>query len=268
LEKPSLLDRARFTFYPLPLGPSPNTIVDFIATEDPVYALTVQTLYPVLSQIAPSRDENSPVSFAAIDDAGDCDNHIWFGVPSPSSILQFGIQHYIAFAREALIVRVWKCIIVVDGNTMVVPFIGSLHIGTLFNTPGTPKDPPPLLKLIIKKQLYGGAIEEPDKCKVFALALWAANGPRKVSPQDPYLRQEVALVPTEMRTSTTLDAEKCQMDHVEQISVQSKDGPFPLVVDERRYPDVAQLAVFPWPDVKNPKAQMTIRVATFTQMRR
>jgi hypothetical protein len=142
LENPVTFGKAVLTFFLFPLGSSHNSLADYLAHEDPVYHLMVHNVFWTIASISPTLNENAQVTFASIEDERQrYETHLWFSNPSPSSALQFGIQHYLLFAREVLHVRVWKVEMILDSKTMVVPFVSSLHISapssTLPSNPAT-----------------------------------------------------------------------------------------------------------------------------------
>jgi hypothetical protein len=268
-ENPEVFAKSIITFYVFPLSDKRNSIPDYIAADDPVYLSLVHKVFPTVSTIAPTMEENSPVSFTTIgNESFQYDNNLWFCNPSPGAVLQFCIQHYLMFAREVLALPIWKCVMVVDGTIMVVPFLISLHIGSQFDHSLPQKEPPPPRKFVVTRTLFGGTVETVEHSKAFGAALWAINTARKIGPKDPYLRQEIALTSSDIRSSDANDNEKCFVEHVMKIVIESKEVPFPLKIDDRKYPQVTKIAVSPMEDVLNPTQQMSIRVATFADIQR
>ncbi|OHS94427.1 hypothetical protein TRFO_39376 [Tritrichomonas foetus] len=134
----SFLANIEFQFYFIPVGPS--QFGDYIAENDQVYKQFVRNLYETTTRILPGYEENSQAFFPSFapspDQVGNYENNIWFNIPSPSHLFQYGIQHYMQFAKKKIDIYLWQCIIQVqvrDGNQMVVklvsvPFINSVHI--------------------------------------------------------------------------------------------------------------------------------------------
>jgi hypothetical protein len=105
-----------FNFYVFPPSSKFDSLGEYIAGEDPIYHMLVKHVFLASVKTAPVMEENSPLSFGTLD----CENrlyegNLWLSNPSPSSVLQWSIQHYLMFAREILPVRVWKCVMSVNG---------------------------------------------------------------------------------------------------------------------------------------------------------
>ena len=98
-----------------------NQIADFISSFDPLYQLFVRHLYPITCSISPTINQDSKLDdIPQILDLGPNEenydkkrynNTIWFGNPTPINIFNFGIQHYVQFAKNSVDVMVWKCVI-------------------------------------------------------------------------------------------------------------------------------------------------------------
>jgi hypothetical protein len=84
----------------------------------------------------------------------------------------------------------------------------------------------------------------------------------KSGPQHPYLRQEVALVPTEIKLAGSNEPDKCQVENVEEILLESPK-PFSVAIDERAHRPVERITVSIMETSTNSREQMTLRVATF-----
>ena len=123
-----------------------NQIADFISSFDPIYQLFVRHLFPIMCSISPTINEKSEVSEIPLildtdsndetsNDKNRFDNTIWFGNPNPFNMFNFGIQHYLQFAKNSVDVMVWKCVIYYrdeTNKTVLVPFVSSIQIGQAF----------------------------------------------------------------------------------------------------------------------------------------
>jgi hypothetical protein len=115
------------------------------------------------------------------------------------------------------------------------------------------------------RKLYGTTAEDLQKCAAYSIAMWAVNASRKVGPQHPYLRQEVALVPTEIKLADSNEPDKCQGENVEEILLESPK-PFSVTIDERADPPVERIPVSIMETSTNSREQMTLRIATFVDI--
>ena len=129
-----LFNKVVFNVYLLPgLGES-HLLADYIASVDPVYRAFVRYAYSSCMSVAPTFEENSPVTFANILKKDEVHEHnVWFGPPSPSTMYQALLQHYLQFGKRHVKVRVWKALLGIGDELVTVPFFASLHIGSQFN---------------------------------------------------------------------------------------------------------------------------------------
>jgi hypothetical protein len=255
LEKPAIFLKTAITFFIIPLESQGTALLaDYIAAFDPVYDITMRRVYSIVSQTAPTMDEQSKISTASIEDPEPkFERNPWFGAPSPSLLLQFSIQHYLMFAHDALKVYVWQCRFMHMGKHVIVPFVTSLH----FNIK---KGKGPTSCQCESPQLDKSF----DIRKLHDLWLWNANADRRVSPQEPSLLLERTMIAKALRQKDYGNPKKCRRDVVRQVTVRSDEGPMMLTIDDRAYEPVPEFAIEPFRDPTQPDQQLALSIATFT----
>jgi hypothetical protein len=108
---------------------------------------------------------------------------------------------------------------------------------------------------------------EPERLKAFGIALWNVNAELRIGPQDPFLLQEVALVPTDIKGDDHHDPEKCQMELVDEAAISAGDGTLAVTIDGRRYPEVSRICVSVMEDPHSAGDPLCLRIGTFTAIR-
>jgi hypothetical protein len=228
-----------FYVYFVPIGDS--AIGDFIAGFDPVYDRWVRMLYPIVTRIVPIGGENvdSAVLIPSLEDAGgDYEPNIWFADRSPSHILQFGVQHYLYFAREFVEINIWQCLLhLADGPSVVVPFIVGIAL------PNELKHGYEVEAIDVRRSPVRRVTE-----KGAALQVWAARREFRVRPSDQWVFMESE------RDVVMLLAAKVW---------HAKAQPFSVTIDGQSYGPVADIAISYMPDEQDGGEQRKVRVATF-----
>lgn len=262
--KANALSRFILTYYLIPLDDTDsNQIADFIAKHDPVYSRMVRRVYSIATEMCPQFNDMSNVSFPAIvDDTKYSDNHLWFTNPSPSVIMQFAVQHYLYFAQNYCDVFVWQAQLEYENQTIVVPWISSVHIGTQFCKEFA-KDQ--------NKQKPGTLVldNSPEiKSKFTSIAIWNANPFINTRPDQNLLFIEVINEPTIVTANTQREelGEKISRTPIKNAYIQIKEKaviPFSVMIDDRVYGPIQGLRIAPMKDLTGRSEQMTIRFATF-----
>ena len=123
----------KWFFYPI-INSEPSLISNYLSSQDPIYSKFINNIYNISSLILPNLNENSNFIFPNLINSNDFlnNNHLWFTTPSPSTLIQFSIQHYLLFAQNYINFNIWKAILEYDEKNIVIPFITSLQIGNQF----------------------------------------------------------------------------------------------------------------------------------------
>lgn len=125
--------------------------------------------------------------------------------PTPSSMLQLAIQHYLLFAREHVDIFVWSCVII--NKKVVIPFVSGLRFGfsstpsastgtgVSANSPNNnannqPEEIKPK-KLIIETIDSNNRLSELQKIKLVSFSIWNSNMDLNCDPRSPLLLKEV-----------------------------------------------------------------------------
>jgi hypothetical protein len=228
-----------FCVYFVPIGDS--EIGDFIAGFDPIYDRWVRTLYSIVTRIVPIGGENvdTAVIIPSLEDAGaDYEPNIWFADRTPNHMLQFGVQHYLYFAREFVELNIWQCLLrLTDGHSVVVPFIVGVGLPNELRH-GYEVDGVDVGRSTLHKITEKGA----------ALQLWAAKKESRVRPSDQWILME-----SERDVVMLLAARICH----------ARGQPFSVTVDGQSYGPVVSIAVSYLKDEHDGGEQRKFRVATF-----
>jgi hypothetical protein len=284
-----------FTFYLLPIG-GPGLLAAYVAAQDPVYRVMVNSVYAVVSQTAPIMAEDGGVSVMSIGDLAPRSQHPWFAAPSPASLFQFALQHYLLFAREALPVRVWGAQLHIESQMVTVPFIASLQIRT--------GDVPALSTFEVSRTLVGSNQSQQLTLRLTGITIWNVNRELGIAPQDPYLIMQ-SMLPAregkgEAKSSAKAEpkpsgkgeakssskeslkaagkaeakpatkgegkaAEKVSIETVKDVAIRWEDALF-ITIDGRRYSGVTSMIVQPFEDPLDAEQQLSLRIATFTHI--
>lgn len=130
---------------------------------------------------------------------------LWTCNPIPSSIMQLSIQHLLLFAREHVDVRVWRCVLYVNGKKIVIPFISGVRLGftsgnqtaasaqgaagSAANSAQVEENKPK--RLIIETTNSMNETSDPQKVKLVSFSIWNANMELNCDPRSPLLLKEV-----------------------------------------------------------------------------
>ena len=258
-----LFNKVVFNVYLLPGLGENHLLADYIASVDPVYRAFVRYAYSSCMSVAPTFEENSPVTFANILKKDEVREHnVWFGPPSPSTMYQALLQHYLQFGKRHVKVRVWKALLGIGDELVTVPFFTSLHIGSQFN-PSSKDDVSKKRKMtIVRASLMSKKVER-FEVKFYSVVLWAVNAELHVRPQDPFLFQQIAKSSGDIKSVRERGKLEQQQVFVWKATGDPQDPTFTVTIDQRAYKNVSSISVSKMQDPADPNEQMFIRVASF-----
>ncbi|KAH0787596.1 hypothetical protein GPJ56_008477 [Histomonas meleagridis] len=242
IQQTPILNNASYTIFFIP--DKPSRIADFISKKDEVYKRFISQLFNLISNLLPTFNEMSNTTFPILEhtDHLNYENNLWFNDPTPSHMLQFGIQHYLHFAKEICNINIWQCNLKYDEKCIVVPFITYATI------------------LLAKKQYqiyYIGVGTEDGSfvCeKQQELTIWSANNSLNANPNDPWL---VTTIQTRSSTKTVM---------VTMLRVMNtKKSPFEMEIDGTKYGPVNEITISEFPCFpQSPNTKPLLRIATFS----
>jgi hypothetical protein len=268
------LARVVFTFYLLPIDHnSVNEVALALSRTDPLYNNFVKSALTSSTQTGPANNEESTADFPPILKKKPLfDHNTWFSDSSPSSTIQFAIQHYLLFAHYSVSVNVWACELEFEADPakiVVVPFITSVHIGDIFagKTLAKPAE-------ISSKTIFNLSVQEVmqeretfEKQKIRSLSVWNACGEMNVRPTDGWIYVEWTkdkLVLTDENRRAKF-ASKITSKLITEIKIEcmEKTPSFTAVIDQRTYGPLRSIKVLKMMDPSKKDTQLTMRFATF-----
>lgn len=269
LQNPQISHVASLTYYLLPISKTQEegSIASFLAANDPIYERYVYHLYKTASELLPKLADQSDASFPTIEEPLTNEFHedVYFSDPSPSKMMQFGLNHFLLYARSYVDVYVWKCVIEMENETImiIVPFISSLHFGNHFTNKQTgpfPEDTPKIYTVNMKT-IDVDNNEEVSSKKISSLAIWNANAELHVRPNDGWLFLETISKPTmTVRKATRLSQSMIRGFEFSLV----KNESFKIMIDQRVYEPIKKLTISKMENKDNHAEQMSLRFATFT----
>ena len=270
VQKPEIQEVTSFTFFILPLSlEREGSIAKYIASRDKVYSYFVHMLYDITSSIAPTFDESSQVAFKALpEDKTEYETHPWFSDPSPMNVFRFGVQHFLLFARNYVDIFIWKVVLVLDTPekpSVVVPLIGSLHIGNLLcnATTGTfTTDITKARSFNITTTDCHDVVQDTACHKITSIALWNCDEDTGMRPTDGWLLMEKTTSSNPVRRQEELPNLYRELVHGVVIEEAQKQ-PFIAMIDQRTYKSILKMTVTYMPDLNDSGEWMKMRLATF-----
>lgn len=274
LDKSKQLSRVFFTVYLLPIDDSSvNELANSIAKRDPIYASFVRSAFTGAAGTAPTHNEESTADFPPIlEKTSSTSNNIWFSDPSPLNTIQFAIQHFLAFARNAVMVNIWTAELVTDADplkTIIVPWMTSIHIGDIFAGQTITKipevSPKSVFRMSVTEVMRG--TETYDKAKLTSLSVWNVGGDSNIKPSDNWVfiewtKKNFELTETNRRPKF---ADKITSKLVTEwkLEASEKSPPFSVLIDQRVYGPLKSIRVTKMQDPYQPNEQLKLRLATF-----
>ena len=263
IDDKKLFNKVIFNIFLLPGPGECQMLADYIASVDPVYRTMVRYAYSTCMSVAPTFEDNSPVTFTSILKKDESHEHNpWFSPPSPTTMYQALLQHYVQFAKRHIKVRIWKAILGIGSELVTVPFFSSLHIGNQFNPFVKDEGSKKKRMTIVRATLMSKKVDRLE-VKVYSATLWAVNPELHVRPQDPFLFQQLAQSKGDIKTVRERGKVEQQQVFVWKATPDPQDPTFTVTIDQRVYKNVSSISVSKMVDPADPNEQMVMRVATF-----
>lgn len=274
LDKSKQLSRVFFTIYLLPIDDtSVNELANSIAQRDPIYASFVRSAFTGAAATAPTHNEESTADFPPIiERTSNTSNNVYFSDPSPLNQIQFVIQHYLTFARNAVLVNIWMAELVTDNDptkTIIVPWMTSIHLGDIFAGQTIVKSPEvhpkSVFKMCVTEVMRGTEVMEKEK--LTSLSVWNVGGDSNVKPSDNWVFLEWTNKKFELTESNRRPkfADKITSKLVTdwKLEATEKSPPFSVIIDQRVYGPLKSIRITKMNDPYQPNEQLKLRFATF-----